>query len=560
MRKQILVVDDEEGLRFVFETWLEDQGYEVFCAENYCSAIRILAEQNIDLVFADIVLDNGSGTDILREIREKGLLCPVVMITGQPEIETAAESVRFGAYDYMIKPVHKESLIRITRMALGHKALLAEKERYRNNLEAIFRSVTEAIITIDHRKQITEANDAVETIFGISPEDMIGRLSDDVFQDNFQPCREILNNTLVNRITIREFRIESPQQVIIVNSSPLLDRNHQSSGAVLAARDITRISELESELKGKYSFHNIIGKSRAMQHIFEMIRSLADVGTTVLISGESGTGKELIAKALHYTGCRFAHPFVTLNCSALSENILESELFGHVRGAFTGASADKTGRFQLADKGSIFLDEIGDISPKVQAKLLRVLQEKEFERVGDSTVIRTDVRVISATNRKLEDEVKQGNFREDLYYRLKVVEIVIPPLRERREDIPLLTDHFLDHFNKKFGKNITGISSEVLSMFMQYPCRGNVRELEHAIEHAFVLCSSGIITSDHIPSDISAYSGTPHEDSSNRTKEELINALEKTGWNKTKAARMLGINRKTIYRQMIKHSISDPSE
>jgi len=290
-----------------------------------------------------------------------------------------------------------------------------------------------------------------------------------------------------------------------------------------------------------------------MQHVYELLEDLADSNTTALITGESGTGKELVANALHYSGNRAANPLVKVNCSALSDSILESELFGHVKGAFTGALGDKIGRFEMADSGSILLDEVGEISPAIQLKLLRVIQEKEFERVGESRPIQTDIRIIATTNRNLKDRVKQNQFREDLYYRLKVVEVCLPPLRERIGDIPLLVDHFCNQFNRRFNKQIEGVSDDAVQKLTAYPWPGNVRELEHAIEHAFVLCHSSIIVINHLPPEICEYRGdqqSKFERNPSLDIPTILEALEKTGGNKAKAARLLGVNRRTIYRKL----------
>jgi transcriptional regulator with GAF, ATPase, and Fis domain len=284
-----------------------------------------------------------------------------------------------------------------------------------------------------------------------------------------------------------------------------MDQEGRFTGALLVIRDITLLRDLERELRERHLFQNMIGKSKRMQDIYRLLEDLSNLETTVLITGESGTGKELVAKALHYSGQRAFNPFVTVNCSALTESLLESELFGHVKGAFTGAIHDKQGRFQAADQGTILLDEIGDISPLIQLKLLRVLQEKVFERVGESNPQKVDVRIIASTNKDLKEKVRKGEFREDLYYRLKVVEVSMPPLRERLEDIPLLVDHFREMFNKRFQKEIDGLSNEVLNKFMSYHWPGNVRELEHVIEHAFVLCRGRVITLEHIPSEVKDY-------------------------------------------------------
>jgi len=285
----------------------------------------------------------------------------------------------------------------------------------------------------------------------------------------------------------------------------------------------------------------IIGKSRAMQQVFTAIRAAAASEATILIQGESGTGKELVAGAIHFNSDRRKGPLVAVNCSALSENLLESELFGHVKGAFTGANRDRMGRFEEASGGSIFLDEIGELSPLIQVKLLRVLQEREVERVGDSRKRRIDIRIITATHNDLYARVREGHFREDLYYRLKVFPIRLPPLQERREDIPILADHFIRGMNRQTGKTVTGLSPGAMRIFMDYPWPGNVRELENAIEHAFVLCSGGDIDVADLPIEIrhpdhTVY-GTPQDGSApvhkkrrrKLTKDELIDYAIRSG-------------------------------
>jgi transcriptional regulator with PAS, ATPase and Fis domain len=328
-------------------------------------------------------------------------------------------------------------------------------------------------------------------------------------------------------------------------------------GAVLVIRDITKLHDLEEELRGRSKFQNIIGKSKKVQNIFKLVEALSDLGTTVLITGESGTGKELVANALHYSGKRAGKPFVKVNCAALAENLLESELFGHARGAFTGAIKDKQGRFELAKDGTILLDEIGDIPPRIQSKLLRVLEAKTYERVGDAAPKKTEARVIASTNRNLREKVKSGEFREDLYYRLNVVEIELPPMRERLEDIPLLVDHFCSIFETTFKKLINGISDEVMRIFINYRWPGNVRELEHAIEHAFVLCNDRVILPEHLPPYMlgSALKTGTGDNQSGGEMELILDILTQTDWNIAKAARMLSMSRPTLYRKMREHGI-----
>ncbi|MBN1662122.1 MAG: sigma 54-interacting transcriptional regulator [Deltaproteobacteria bacterium] len=451
----------------------------------------------------------------------------------------------------------------ITRRMEEEKQLAEHKSR----LEAIFQSVNDAIITVDPELRVIEANKSTENICPVVIPEIIGKPLSQCLQQCSQSCIEVLKQTLETKKAIREYRTECghqghPWQLVSVNSSPLLDPAGRFMGAVLVIRDITLLRNLERELRERHQFQNIIGKSKRMQDIYNLLEDLADLDTTVLITGESGTGKELIARALHYGGQRAFKPFVTVNCSALTESLLESELFGHVRGAFTGAIRDKQGRFQLADGGTILLDEIGDISPLIQLKLLRVLQEKEFEPVGESNPRKVDVRVVACTNKDLKEKVNNGEFRQDLYYRLKVMEIALPPLRDRLEDLLLLVDHFCRSFNEQFKKRIEGISDEVLRRFMDYAWPGNVRELQHAMEHAFVLCRGELITPEHLPAEIRDDEKMENV-AKNRKRADtndvqaILDALSAARWNKTKAAHFLGISRRTLHRKINEHNIMD---
>ena len=371
-------------------------------------------------------------------------------------------------------------------------------------------------------------------------------------------CREALAETLQKNapVDLPRFECQRPgraAQVVSATTAPLINGEGATYGAVLVIRDETRLHTLERDLKERTSFHKLIGGSDRMQEVYTLLEKLANVPSTVLITGESGTGKELIADALHYQGARRQGPLVKVNCAALTENLLESELFGHVKGAFTGAIRDKAGRFEMADGGTIFLDEIGDISPAMQVRLLRVLQERKVERVGGTRPIDVDVRVVAATNQHLPEKIKRGEFREDLFYRLKVVTLALPPLRERRSDIPLLVDFFVQRFNGRFQRDIRGVSDEVMRFFMSYEWPGNVRELEHVMEHAFILCPGTLILSEHLPPDLSPHvpgAGSRHLREDENESATIRQALEKCGWNKAKAARLLGISRRTIYRKI----------
>ncbi len=323
---------------------------------------------------------------------------------------------------------------------------------------------------------------------------------------------------------------------------------------------------LREKLSQKYNFNNIIGKNRKMLELFDLVKDIAKTNSTVLITGESGTGKELIANAIHFNSDRIKKPFVKVNCAVLAENLLESELFGHVKGAFTGAIRDKLGRFELANGGTIFLDEIGDISANMQLKLLRVLQEGEFERVGGTETLKVDVRIIAATNRDLSEMMKKGEFRQDLYYRLNVIPLEVPPLRERRDDIPLLITHFLEKFNKQFSKKIDVIDDDAMECLQHYGWPGNIRELENLVERAIVLNKTGRITVKDFPHyvvhqndqpDIEVDTDKPLTDIvDNYEKQIILKALRENNFNKLRTAEKLGIHRSTFMSKLKKYDIN----
>ncbi|MBI5076275.1 MAG: sigma 54-interacting transcriptional regulator [Nitrospirae bacterium] len=563
MKKKILVIDDEESLRYTFETFLTDEGYEVATAESFDEALARIADDDIDLIFADILLGDKTGIDLLREIRSRDLTCPVVMVTGFPNLETAAEALRLGAFDYIAKPVTQRALLHAASLALKHKDLLDENRRIRTDLEAIFRSVRDGIITVDPDMRVIEMNNAAEAICGLSRDKAHDRQIGSLPNGCLKQCVEALAKTIKEKETVELYHIDCQlkgreRRVVNITTSPLIGHHNEFSGAVMVLSDETRIADLESDMGERRHFFKMIGKSEQMQNIYSLLEQVADFPATVLIRGESGTGKELVAEALHYQGIRGTKSLVKVNCSSLPENLLESELFGHVKGAFTGAISDRIGRFQLADKGTIFLDEIGDMPQSVQMRLLRVLQEREFERVGDATPIRVDVRVIAATNKNLVEKIQKGEFREDLYYRLKVVEVVLPALRQRKEDIPLLISHFIQRFSKKFSKNIRDVSADVRDLFMQHDWPGNIRELEHVIEHACILCKDGIITDQCLPKNFIEQGPDPDSSPDQADeREKIMQALRKAGGNKAKAARLLGVSRRTMYRRIEDLNIPD---
>jgi len=561
MKPEFLVIDDEEGIRYTFATFLSEKGYEVSTACNYEKAMEEISQKNFDVIFTDIVMEGRSGIDLLKAVKEKNLLCPIIIITGYPNMDTAREAVKLGAFAYIPKPVNKEVLLRNAETALKYKKVTEEKEGYRKHLEAIFEGLREGIITVDRELKIITFNEAVKNSYGFSPEDRGSPLKKLINSSEEKEIMEALKKAFTEKQSVELKQIEcpflkSPAKIVTLNVTPLKEEN---PGAIMVIKDETRLFNLEKNLQERQEFHNITGKSKKMQEIYSLLEVLAGVPTTVLITGESGTGKELIADALHYKGKRKDKAFIKVNCSALPENLLESELFGHVKGAFTGAIKDKTGRFQLADGGTIFLDEIGDISPALQVRLLRVLQEKEFEKVGDVKPVKVDVRIIAATNQNLQEKVKANEFRKDLYYRLKVVEINLPPLRERKEDIPLLIKLFIKKFNKELDKNITGIARNVQKIFLDYDWPGNIRELKHVIEHAFILCQHSVITSEDLPAELKTCSSSqkPNATAAEEEKELILKILKKTDWNKAKTARFMKMSRSTLYRKIEEYDIPE---
>lgn len=442
--------------------------------------------------------------------------------------------------------------------------------------------MSDGVFTLDTNGQITSWNPSMERISGYTAEEALGKTCQ-ILQCSRCFGRECPAGIYMCKILEKgdseskecNIRHKNGHDVpVIKNANVVRDEKGHIIGVVETVTDLTELNQTRKKAEeaarrlGEISrLDNIIGKSPAMRQVFEEIKAAAASEASILIHGESGSGKELVASAIHFKGERKDGPLVTVNCSALSETLLETELFGHVKGAFTGALRDRTGRFEEASGGTIFLDEIGELSSFIQTKLLRVLQERVIERVGESKRRKVDIRIISATHRDLYARVREGAFREDLYYRLKVFPIRLPPLRERREDIPLLTDHFINGMNQKTGKRIKGMLRSAMKAVMDYSWPGNVRELENAVEHAFVLCNRDYINTGDLPIEIRQPQRRPaNPETSGRmsqvrferkalNREALIELLESCGWNKAEAARRTGRSRTAIWKYMKKYGI-----
>jgi len=425
----------------------------------------------------------------------------------------------------------------------------------------ILDSITEGVFTVDLDWKITSFNKAAEDISGISRQKAMGQQCKDILRADLCETDCALRRTIeTGKPIINKFvhiiDAEGNRKAISITTALLKATNGKVVGGVETFRDMSLIEELRKELHQSYTFEDIISQNHQMQNLFDILPNIAESNTTVLIVGESGTGKEIFARAIHNIGPRKDKPFVAVNCGALPDTLLESELFGYKAGAFTDAKKDKPGRFALAEGGTIFLDEIGDISAALQVRLLRVLQERTYEPLGAVSSVKADVRIIAATNKNLEKQVKDEKFRDDLYYRINVVKLSLPPLRDKKEDIPLLVDRFISRFNRLHNKNIGGVTDEVLTILLGYDYPGNIRELENIIEHCFVLCQDEIMEAKHLPTSVRPILKTDKIESSRpatikQMEVILINqALRRNKGNKTVTAKELGIDKSTLFRKM----------
>jgi PAS domain S-box-containing protein len=432
--------------------------------------------------------------------------------------------------------------------------------------ETVLRCVADGVFTVDCDWRVTSFNRAAERITGVSAERALGRRCCDIFHSDLCehacPIRETLETE--QEVIDRPARIlthRGRSVPISVSSAVLRAEDGTLLGAVETFRDLSTLEQLRREITSRYTFEDIIGRSDAFQKIFALMPDIAASESTVLLEGPSGSGKELLARAIHNLSQRRRHPYVVVNCGTLPPNLFESELFGYKRGAFTDARTDKPGRITVAEGGTIFFDEVGDLPLETQVKLLRLLQEREYTPLGSVETLQANVRIVAATNRDLSTLVSQGRFRDDLYFRLAVVRLTIPSLARRREDVPYLVEHFVRRFNAKQGKRIQGVTPAVMQILMRHEFPGNVRELENIIEYAFVLCHNGLIDVCHLPDDLkgSASSDGPLPARVTALQEgealALRQAITRNGGHLGRTARELGISRTTLWRKMKRHCI-----
>jgi DNA-binding NtrC family response regulator len=582
------VVEDESVVAHDIQGAIANIGHEVAgWATSAEEAITLAEEKHPDLVLMDIRLKGETdGIEAAEQIRRQ-LDIPVVFLTAFADEETVNRAKAVGAFGYVLKPFDETDLRVAIDISVSKHEFDREINRAREDLaeeseflNTLFETIPASVMVVDENQRVRMVNEALEREFAVAKDTVVDVCPGDALRcpramsnplacgtlDECLKCQlrptidEGLEGATVDRRRCQfQYQVEGEDRelTLLVSVKPLDHKGERLSIVIL--EDITELSGLRKALQTERVFPGIVGNSPAMHHVFESIREVAAVDVPVAILGESGVGKELVARAIHDHGPREKKSFVSVNCGALPESLLESELFGHLKGAFTGSVKDRKGRFELADGGTIFLDEVAELTPPTQVKLLRVLQEGTFEPVGSEATRQVDVRVLSATNRDLEEEVQGGRFREDLFYRLCVVPLRVPPLRERADDIPLLAEHFMMRSSAvSFGRNIS-ISDEAMEVFRAYGWPGNVRELQNVLQFAWLKCKGNELLVKHLPPNLRLTATTGATKIRRRrglTPEAVSEALEKTGGNKTEAAKLLGVSRATLYRYLDQMLIS----
>ncbi|GBD92701.1 transcriptional regulatory protein ZraR [bacterium BMS3Abin05] len=538
-----------------------DEAYTIkFWSSQMEDLFRISREEAADAFCYDVVKCAHGKECILRIAKEETdvqHICPVIVRLANQKIKNIvlSELPIFNA-----RKGFTGAVVYVTKLPKKSKTYCVNaKEEF----SAIIGSIADGVFTTDRSRRIISFNRAAEEITGFRKKEAKGKFCRDIFRTN--RCAEGCPLALALEKDRQIFRYElevrdnlNRTKTVSANTSVLKDIYGRPRGGIVSFHDISTLKQLVNHVTGTRLFEEIVGRSKKMQEIFGLIEDIANSPSPVFITGESGTGKEMIADAIRRRSNRRDKPFIKVNCSVFSEGVLESELFGHVKGAFTDAKYDKPGRFEAANNGTLFLDEIGDAPPRVQLKLLRVLQEHEFERVGGVETIKADVRVIAAANKNLEEAVADMEFRQDLFCRLNAIPIHIPPLRKRKEDIPYLIERFLEKYRLVTGKEVRDISTEAMDILMVYDYPGNVRELENTIEYAFNRTKGEVIEETHLPLNIRSDECRDNILRMQKMPSEelrMVRTLEEVRWNRQKAAEKLGISRVTLWRHLKKHGL-----
>ncbi|GIX06667.1 MAG: sigma-54-dependent Fis family transcriptional regulator [Candidatus Poribacteria bacterium] len=576
---RILIVDDEPDIVRLLEVALRQAGFSRLSTLTDPRKFFDLCESfQPDLILLDLMMPYQDGFAILERLRTQKPTeyLPVLVITAQGDHRSRLRAFALGAQDFIVKPFDFNEVVIRVRNLLYARALHQQLSAQAEQLRAVLDATSDGLLFFGSSGEVLFVNRKFSELFGLEPSEAIGRRLEQLHEWLRERLSDPDSYVAWERRALAG-KAPEPDTVELQAPSPLvLLRNAQlvrgEGGAVLGVlivyRDISRearaqaleaeLDRLRAELRQQYRFDHIVGQSRPMQEMFRLMERAAESDITVLITGESGTGKELVAKAIHFNGHRREGPFVVVNCAAIPESLIESELFGHEKGAFTGATQRRIGKFEQASGGTLFLDEIGEMTLSVQAKLLRVLQEREIQRVGGTGTVPVDVRVIAATNKDLQEAVRRGLFREDLYYRVAAFPIRVPPLRERREDVPLLAEHFLTQYSARFRRPVRQISPAAMRALLDYDWPGNVRELENVLQRAILLEESQTLHLESLPPEVRSAAHLPAllgEEEEVLPLDELErraiqHALRVTEGNISQAARLLGINRVTLYRKL----------
>jgi len=555
--KVLLIEDDPVDTR-LFQQMLTgglNSPFILECAARLSDGMKRLVEADFDAVLLDLGLPDSFGLETLIKVHAQAPRIPIVILTGQNDEALSIKALQHGAQDYLVKGrINSGAIRRCLRYAIERKQI--QKDLWIRN--RVIESSVNSIAITDLQGHLTYANRSLLELWGYESVDEVVGKSTEEFWYRTAKTLQIREAVLSSGSWIGKIcgkrkdgtKLDLQLSAFLVKEK---DQLGEPLCMVFSFVDITELTQLRRRLKTEQTFAGIVSRDAKMLELFDTIKEVAEVNVPVLVQGESGTGKELVAAAIHNEGPSANKPFVPVNCGALPEGVLESELFGHVKGAFTGAVSDRKGRFELANGGTIFLDEIADIPGTMQVKLLRVLQEGAFQRVGGEKTIKVDVRVISATNKNLAEEVSAGRFREDLFYRLCVVPVYLPPLRERRNDIPLLAEHLLKKALAELGRKDVTLSPEAIDTMLDYDWPGNVRELENALQYALVKCRDNLLLPKHFPSNIlktpEPTQSLPKKHRKHKLDMETVwQTLAETGGNKVEAAIRLRVSRATLYR------------
>ncbi len=554
---KILFVEDDEFIQKYISTFLKRHTNYFYLAKDGKEGLKLFSEINPDIIITDIQMPILSGLEMAKEIRKIDENVPIIVTTAFSEEEYLMDSINLKIDSYIRKPINLDDL----KTVVYNCGQLVLNRREINIKNIILDSIGDGVITVNNEKKIIFANKAAINITGFSKDELLSKTCNELFDVN---CCGMNNECFIDKSNqsgerqSKKIELKNSKNRIIDISvkTNILYEDSEKIGGVITFQDISAINALKKELTNKYTFYDIIGKNNKLSKIFEILPDISETDVTILITGESGTGKELLVNAIHNLSTRKSKPLIKINCATLPGNLFESELFGYKKGAFTDAKMDKPGRVESAEGGTLFLDEIGDLPLYSQPKLLRLIQEKEFDRLGDTVTRKADIRLITATNQKLNTLISEKKFREDLYYRISVIHFHLPPLRERVEDLPNLINHFISKFNGKYNKNIIEADNDAMEILLNYNYPGNIRELENIIEHSAILCKNYLITKINLP--IYLLKDTAVEnfdieqeneiDMKSLKKEKVLELLKNNNNDKDKTASQLGIHRSTLWR------------